>query len=320
MAYIEWFHKGKLARQQVGGKGASLSELVSAGFPVPSGFCVTADGYRHFVGAGGVAGSIKTLLAKADLSRFESSHAAAAAITALLAETPLPEDLREEIGEAYDALTAMTGLACAVRSSAISEDGANASFAGLYESYLNVRGITDVLTAVRRCYASLWSDRALRYRSRNGAGSADEVMAVVVMGLVPSEVSGIAFTAHPVTGARDLVIINSSWGLGEAIVSGRVTPDSFVVDKNSYAVLERDIFTKELAIFSHPDGGGTIERQLPPDKRSAPSLSDDQAQAVARLATQVESHYGSPQDVEWGLANRQLFILQSRPITTLHSG
>ena len=318
MTYIEWFHEGKLPRERVGGKGASLSELAGAGFPVPGGFCVNAEGYRRFVATVGIDERLEQALAGAHLETFEGVQAASHHVASLLEDAQLPDDLREEIGEAYDSLTAMTGLACAVRSSAISEDGASASFAGLYESYLNVRGVTDVLTAVRRCYASLWSERAIRYRARGGAvGAHDEAMGVVIMGLVPSDVSGIAFTAHPVTGARDLVVINSSWGLGEAVVSGRVTPDFFVIDKNSFAVLERDIFTKELAIYSHPDGGGTIERQIPADKRSVASLSDEQAQEVARLAARVEAQYGRPQDVEWGLANHQLFLLQSRPITTL---
>ena len=156
-----------------------------------------------------------------------------------------------------------------MRSSAISEDGAAASFAGLYETYLNVNGIDDVLANVQRCYLSLWSERAVQYRMRRGGG-ADEAMAVVVMGLVPSETSGIAFTAHPVTGARDCIVINASWGLGEAIVSGRVTPDMFVITKGSYALTEREIYAKELAIYPHPEGGGTIEETLTAERAEGP--------------------------------------------------
>lgn len=318
MAYIRWIHQGKLSKEEVGGKGASLSELVSAGFPVPSGFCVTAEGYRHFLAQAAIGERLGEIVRHADLHSLEGLHATSEHIRAVFNDASLPADLAAEIREAYDGLAAMTGVSCAVRSSAVNEDGAGASFAGLYESYLNVQGAEEVLRCVRRCYASLWSDRAIRYRARGGdAGGIDEAMAVVVMGLVPSDVSGIAFTAHPVTGARDLVVINASWGLGEAVVSGRVTPDSFIVDKNTFVVLERDIFTKEVAIYCHPDGGGTVERKLTNDKRAAPSLSDEQATAIARLAARVETHYGCPQDVEWGLASRQLFILQSRPITTL---
>jgi pyruvate,water dikinase len=303
MAYIEWFDEGRLPRDRVGGKGASLAELVNAGFRVPDGFCITADGYRRFVEAGGIESRLEALIEKADLSTFQGVQAASEQLQAVLEEALLPDDLREQICEAYDALVEKGTLACAVRSSSISEDGAGSSFAGLYESYLNVRGAGEVLKSVRRCYASLWSERALRYRSHRDDGSGEDAMAVVVMGLVPSEVSGIAFTAHPVTGARDLVIINASWGLGEAVVSGRVTPDSFIVDKNTFAVLERQIFT--------------VEQKIAADKRGVASLSDDQACEVARMAARVEAHYGSPQDVEWGMAHGNLYLLQSRPITTL---
>jgi pyruvate,water dikinase len=170
---------------------------------------------------------------------------------------------------------------------------------------------------VHRCYVSLWAERAVSYRAGR-TGGADEAMAVVVMGLVPSETAGIAFTAHPVTGSLDQVIINASFGLGETIVSGRVTPDSFLIEKNSFRLLEREIYAKELAVYPHPEGGGgTVEERLSPDRQRAPSLTDEQACEVARLATAVEQHYGSPQDIEWALYNSTLYLLQSRPITTL---
>ena len=316
MTYIEWLHRGRLPREQVGGKGASLSDLLAGGFLVPAGFCVTADGYRHFAEAAGLEDQVQAALASADFGTPVALATAGERVSRLVAATPLPNDLCEQIAEAYDNLTAMTGVACAVRSSAVSEDGSAASFAGLYESHLNVQGVVDVLRCVGRCYASLWSERAVRYRSTRGADS-DEAMAVVVMGLVRSETSGVAFTAHPVTGDRNQVVINASWGLGEAIVAGMVTPDSFVVQKDSGKLVEREIYPKELAIYPHPDGGGTFERHLPSEQAKAPSLSDDQAREVARVAALVESHYGSPQDIEWGLAGGQIFVLQSRPITTL---
>ena len=316
MAYIAWLHRGPLMREQVGGKGASLSELLAAGFSVPAGFCVTAEAYARFLEAGALQPVIDAALAQCDAASPQGFGEAASSISAAVAAAVLPTDLQAEISEAYDGLCAMTGLACAVRSSAIAEDSAAASFAGLYDSYLNVQGIADVLDKVRRCYVSLWSERALGYRLRRGQ-AAEEAMAVVVMGLVPAETAGIAFTAHPVTGARDQVVINASWGLGETIVSGRVTPDSFVVQKQSLALLERAIYPKELALYPHPDGGGTIERTLTPQQAQAPSLSDAQACEIARLAARVEEHYGSPQDIEWGLAHGQVFLLQSRPITTL---
>ncbi len=317
MAYVAWLHRDKLSRETAGGKGSSLSAMLSAGFAVPGGFSVTADGYRRFLSAGGLSSVIDSILNNSELDSPSGPGQASEKIVALIQRASLPEDLRQAIAEGYDELSAMTGLACAVRSSAVSEDGSAASFAGLFESYLNVIGIKDVLADVLSCYASLWSERAIRYRSKLGDVSAEEAMAVVIMGLVRSETSGIAFTAHPVTGSLDQIVINSSWGLGEAIVSGSVTPDSFVVAKESFSIVERDIFEKELAIFPHPDGTGTIEQILSPDRAAAASLTDDEACEVARLAAKVESHYGSPQDIEFGMAGGQLFLLQSRPITTL---
>jgi phosphoenolpyruvate synthase/pyruvate phosphate dikinase len=317
MAFIEWLHRGALPRELVGGKAGSLSEMLAAGFSVPLGFAITSEGYRYFEASTGVSEKLRVLSQGLDAKDFAAVRAFSAQAMELVKAAELPSELREQVAEAYDDLVSLTGVACAVRSSAISEDGAGASFAGLYDSYLNVMGIREVLSSLRECYASLWSERAVRYRALKQGDIHGEAMSVIVMGLVPSESSGIAFTAHPVTGERDRVVINSSWGLGEAIVSGRVTPDSFVVQKESLAMLERDIYEKLLAIYPHPDGGGTIERELEGDRANAPSISDEQAQFVASLASQVERHFGAPQDVEWGIAAGQIYLLQSRPITTL---
>ena len=272
---------------------------------MPPGFVVSADAYQRFLTAGGLDDAIA--------ARIEAG--AADAIPGLIRQTGLPADLEAGVRTAYDGLCAMHGLACAVRSSSVAEDGAKAAFAGLYESFLNVQGFPAVLTAIKGCYASLWSERARRYRSRQGIGT--EAMAVVVMGLAPVETAGIAFTAHPVTGALDQVVINSSWGLGEAVVGGLVTPDSFVVAKQSYTLIERQIADKELAIIPNTDSAGTVEKTLTAERAAAPSLTDDQACAVARLAVAVEEHYGAPQDIEFGSAGGDIYLLQSRPITTL---
>ncbi|HEU0074583.1 MAG TPA: PEP/pyruvate-binding domain-containing protein [Dehalococcoidia bacterium] len=317
MSYIVWMNSGKLSREEVGGKGSSLAELISAGFKVPAGFVVTADAYRHFASSTGIAGRISEALAKLDASDLAAVRHATELITGLVREMALPEDLKAEVTAAYEELSSSMGSHAAVRSSAISEDGSAASFAGLYDSYLNMVGADEVLDAVHRCYVSLWAERAVSYRAGR-TDAADEAMAVVVMKLVPSETSGIAFTAHPVTGSLDQVIINSSFGLGEAVVSGQVTPDSFLVDKNSFGLLEREIYPKELAIYPHPEGGGgTVEERLSPDRQREASLTDEQACEVARLAADVEKHYGSPQDIEWALYQGTLYLLQSRPITTL---
>ena len=314
MTYIAWMNEGKLSREQVGGKGASLSTLAAAGFNVPLGFCVTADAYRHFSVSNGLDEKIDAMMLKVDPAHPLTVSEASASIEALVAEAVLPDDLCTAVGGAYASLMARQDMACAVRSSAVSEDGAAASFAGLYETYLNIRGETDILDRLHKCYVSLWAERAVGYRARNGGGH-DESMAVVIMGLVSSETSGIAFTAHPVTGALDTVVINASWGLGEAIVSGRVTPDSFLVTKGSWQIAEREIFPKQIA--THPEGDGTVDLPVERSKQNQASLTDAQVVEVARLASQVEEHYGKPQDVEWALAGGSLYLLQSRPITTL---
>src|SRR5581483_160733 len=178
MAYIRWLHEGKLERDQVGGKGSSLSQLIDAGFTVPDGFCVTAEAYRHFAEATGIQDRIASIL-RADLSDRTALHEAARQIEALVAGAELPADVVSEIAAGYAQLTERLGEYCAVRSSAISEDGSAASFAGLYETYLNVKGADSVLENVKRCYESLWSERAIQYRMRRGGG-ADEAMAVVI--------------------------------------------------------------------------------------------------------------------------------------------
>jgi pyruvate,water dikinase len=317
MSFIDWLHHGRLNRERAGGKGASLSELAAAGFSVPAGFCIIAEGYRRFAEKAGLTGRIGASLASIDLNDRSAIRNLADMAATLIGEAPLPDDLRLEISAAYDELATSQEAAYAVRSSALAEDGANASFAGLYESYLNVGGLPDVLDCVRRCYASMWSERAIRYRSSQRGSGEREAMAVVVMGLVACETSGVAFTAHPVTGARDVVVMNAAFGLGEAIVSGAVTPDSFVVGKTDLVIREREIFDKEIAVYPHPGGAGTVEVALQGDAVSAPSLTEEQACEVARLAMRIEAHYGSPQDVEWGLVGGRIFVFQSRPITTL---
>ncbi len=314
MTYVQWLDRGVLPREVVGGKGASLSALNAAGFSVPPGFCVVADGYRHFADVSGLENEITAILGATDLSTPEGLSDASRRISDLVAATPLPQELIDDVTQAYGSLD-VSLLGSAVRSSAISEDGSATSFAGLYETYLNVVGIDEVLESIRKCYVSLWADRAVGYRAHKGV--TDEAMAVVVMSMISSETSGIAFTAHPVTGSLDQVVINSAWGLGEAVVSGRVTPDFFVIDKKTFRVVQKDIYRQEMAIYPHPGGGGTIEQSLSQEQAETPSLSDEEACEVGRLAAGVETHYGEPQDVEFGLSGGTIYLLQARPITTL---
>jgi pyruvate,water dikinase len=303
MAFVASLSDGVLSRAMAGGKGAALSDLTAAGFRVPAGFVVLASAYKYFTRASGID-------READDAARTPTRNTLERLQGRIETAPLPEDLESEIIRAYEAMG--DGVAVAVRSSATNEDSANASFAGMYESYLNLRGPGEVTNAVRRCYASLWSERAVRLRAAKGIEG--EAMAVVVMKLVPAEAAGVAFTAHPVSGDRDVLFINASFGLGEAVVSGRVTPDAFVVAKDGLEIREREVYSKDFAIVAD-EGGGT--REVTPSKAEAPSITDAQAIEVARLAIAVEAHTGTPQDIEWAYAAGDLWLLQSRAITTL---
>ncbi len=297
---------------RVGGKGASLARLSRAGLPVPSGFHVTTDAYRRFLEANDLAAR---LAATADVPDEPAAlDAASDAIRALFEAAPVPADVADAVRAAYGALP--NAPAVAVRSSATAEDLPEASFAGQQETYLNIVGADAVLDAVRRCWASLWTARAMSYRQRNAIASADVALAVVVQTLVPSEASGILFTANPVTGHRGQVVIDGAWGLGEAIVGGLVTPDHWVVDKATDGILSREIHDK--AVMTVRVAGGSRETPTPDDKRRQPSLTDDEVQRLAQIGARIEAFYGVPQDIEWAVAGGQVYIVQSRPITSLY--
>jgi len=233
---LETLHRHAVER--AGGKGANLGELIAVGLDVPPGFCVTAAAYRHTLVETSLSGAIEKVLRDVRADNPASAEAASASITALIEDLPLTDDLTQEILAAYRALGAPP---VAVRSSATTEDLPGASFAGQQATLLNVRGDDELLGAVRRCWGSLWSARAIAYRERRGFHHDQAAIAVVVQRLVPAEVSGVLFTANPVSGARDEIVINAALGLGEAIVGGLTTPDSFTLDRKTLAVRERQI-------------------------------------------------------------------------------
>jgi phosphoenolpyruvate synthase/pyruvate phosphate dikinase len=314
--YITWLDDiDATARAAVGGKAASLATMHAAGFPVPPGFAVTIEGYRRFI-EGNQIGEFD--LETDSLRDAKVAEEVSLDICGRISQCDLPDDLKTEVLLAFDKLRDRVQCrSFAVRSSAISEDSSSASFAGLYESYLNVRDAESLLHYVRACFASLWSGRALHYRTLKGLDHGREAMGVVVMELVDSVASGVAFTVNPVTGDNGQVVINSTWGLGEAVVAGIVTPDMYVVDKESLGLLSRDIYHKEVAMVPDPAGAPrTVEVRVDSARAGAPSLSDEQAIAVATLARDVEQHYGKPQDVEWAVSG-SLYLLQARPVTTV---
>ncbi|WP_436759227.1 PEP/pyruvate-binding domain-containing protein [Streptosporangium sp. V21-05] len=306
----------------VGGKAANLGVLTTAGFPVPPGLCVTTEAYRRVAERAGLEGVLAALATTAS-GDVPALNALAAKARGLVLTAPVPDDIASAVRDSADGPVA-------VRSSATAEDLPHASFAGQQDTHLNVIGADAVLDAVRRCWASLWTDRAVAYRAANGIGHDTVRLAVVVQEMVQSEVAGVMFTANPVTGRRREAVIDASPGLGEAVVSGAVNPDHFVVDTATGRITERRLGDKRLAVRSMA-GGGVEHVEAPASPTASPEsagsaestesacVTDAQLAALAALGDRVERHYGAPQDTEWAIdAGGVLWLTQSRPITTLH--
>jgi pyruvate,water dikinase len=299
-----------------GGKGASLARLAVSGLPVPGGFHVTTEAYRRFVTQAGLRELLLEAVANVTAADPATCEAAARRITPLFARGVTPEPIAEAVRAAYAALD--TGeAAVAVRSSATAEDLPELSFAGQQDTYLNIQGEARVLDAVKRCWASLWTARAIGYRARHGIAPDDVALAVVVQKLVPAEAAGVLFTAHPLTGAREQVVINAAWGLGEAVVGGQVTPDTYVVDRASGQLVERHIHDKAVMTVRTPEG--THEEAVPDERRTQAVLTPEQAAELARLGVRIEALHEGPMDVEWALQGGRFFIVQARPITGLRT-
>jgi pyruvate,water dikinase len=312
----------RLSRDDVayaGGKGANLGELTAAGLPVPDGFVVGAPAYAAFCAQTGVRDRLGELLDDVDVEDTAALEAASTTARELFDATPIPEPLRGEIVSAYEELVGADDDApVAVRSSATAEDTAETSFAGMNETFLNIRGAEAVIDAVRRCWRSLFGSRTIYYRGMNDFGQADMDIAVVVQRQLQSTRAGVMFTVNPATGERDELVIEGSFGLGEAVVSGSVSPDRYIVEKATLAIRRRELHHKDLIIEYAPDGG-TQQRALSEQEALRPVLSDEEVVAVAELGRRIERHYGFPQDTEWAFdTDGSLWMLQSRPVTTLH--
>jgi len=300
--------------ETVGGKGASLARLVNAELPVPDGFHVTTAAYKQFVAENGLQPRILTILEQVDPAQPATLEATSQAIRELFEGAEMPAAIAGAVAQAYAELAGQNPTV-AIRSSATAEDLPEASFAGQQDTYLNVKGAEAVLQEVKRCWASLWTARAIGYRARHDVDQSTVSLAVVVQELVPAEAAGILFTANPVSGARDQALISAAWGLGEAVVGGLVTPDSLTVDKASRQVLARETADKQ--VMTVRVEGGTEEQPVPEELRDAPVLNDEEAAELAQLGAQIEELYGMPMDIEWCWADGRFFIVQARPITAL---
>lgn len=269
-----------------GGKGANLGEMTRAGLPVPPGFVVTVEALQTFYRESRLAGETAALLARLDVDDPAALQVAAEALQATVREAGVPAEVRAAITEAYGELARRTGVEAplvAVRSSATVEDTAQYSFAGMFRSFVNVRGADALVQAVRECWASLFGARVLFYQAKQGLPPGEPILAVVVQKMVNADASGVMFTADPATGNRDRLVIESAWGLGEVVVGGQIQPDRFVVDKRTLEIVERVVGRKEFALVRDPATGRTERRSLPPEQAGAPSLTDDAIRALAEL-------------------------------------
>jgi len=325
-ALILWFEElRKDDVPLVGGKCANLGEMINAGIPVPPGFAVSAYAYKRFLELTGIAEKVYTIIRETvkDVNDPQQYQEASKKIRQLIESTPIPEEIEKAIREAYRKLNAKLGMAeafVAVRSSATAEDLPGSSFAGQQETFLNVRGEDDLIHYVRRCWSSLFTPRAIFYRTQRGFPHEKVLISVAVQKMVNSKAAGVMFTLHPVTGDRSKIVIEASWGLGEAVVSGSVTPDRFVVDKDTLEVLSKEIADKTVEYIRDPETGKTIHAEVPPERRKIPCLTDEEIKRLAELAKRIEQHYGTPQDIEFAIDKdlpfpENVFIVQSRPET-----
>lgn len=318
MSYLAWFDEipdGELALK-AGGKGASLCRLTRGKLPVPPGFIVTSDAFNFFMEEHGFFDRIAKTLEGIDVDNNQQLTEVAQDIRGMIVGAKICAELDEAIRSYYVKLGNSASSPVAVRSSGTTEDLDDASFAGQQETYLYVTGEDTISHYIKMCWASLYNDRAIFYRKHKGFDECGISIAAVVQRMVAAEKSGVMFTANPVMGSRDECMIEGSWGLGEAIVSGIVTPDNYVLGKDGSI---KDIFVseKETMIVRSNDGSGVEEIEVPEDKKNLQVLNEDELKGLVDLACRVERYFGKPQDLEWAIEKGELFLLQSRPITTL---
>ena len=308
-------------RPVIGGKCASLGAMTVAGLPVPPGFAVTTHAFGDSMGRDHVGPVLHKLLDDLDVNDLHALTEAAATCRRMVLDAGPSPEAEATIRDGYRQLCEQTGMhdvAVAVRSSSTAEDMPDASFAGQQDTYLWIRGADQVVNNVVHCWASLYNDRAIAYRHENGYPHAEVAMSVAVQQMVLPKAAGVAFTLNPTNGDRSTIVIDSSFGLGEPVVSGTVTPDNFMIDKVVFEITKRTVSAKELECCIDHDR--VVERPLTADRSTAPSVTDDEIKAIARLARQAEKHFGRPQDVEWAVTigvdgESTVHLLQSRPET-----
>jgi pyruvate,water dikinase len=320
MVYVKWFNE--LSKDDVniaGGKGANLGEMTKIGIPVPPGFVLTAEAYWKFLDYNNIRDKIKEILSSIDINNPSQLRKASNQIQELFIKGQIPDDLKNEILENYRGLSQMFGnepIFVAVRSSATAEDLPNASFAGEQATYLNVKGEDKLLDAVKKCWASLWTARSINYRTMMGFDHNKVALAVVIQRQIFSKKSGVMFTCEPVKNDCSKIVIESSWGLGEAIVSGMVIPDEYIVDKNTLNIVNVKINEKKIMSVYDPDSY-TKEVEVSNELKNARVLNDNEIKVLAEHGKKLEQHYGKPQDIEFAIDDTGIYIVQTRAITTI---
>ena len=315
MKLCAWFNE--ISRNDVplaGGKGANLGDMVQANLPIPPGFVVCVPAFQDVAQQFGLTTKLNEIMGSLDLNDADQLQAAEEKAKQLFEQVSINGDLRQLIVDAYQSLG--DNVPVAVRSSATAEDLAGASFAGQQETFLNVIGAEQLLKAVRQCWASLYTSQAIFYRYQKGFADYQVSMAVVVQKMVNSEKSGVIFTVDPVLRNHYQMIIEGVWGLGEGIVSGMITPDHYKVDRETYEVLYEFVPAKDKMIVKSQNGG-VATLPVPADRVSARVLTQIELCQLVDLGNKTQEHFGYPQDVEWGIESDQVYLLQSRPITSL---
>jgi pyruvate,water dikinase len=323
---VIWFENlRKTDIPSVGGKNANLGEMTNAGISVPPGFAITAYSYKKFIEETGISTKIYEIIKETvtnpnDPAQYEI---ASKKIRELIESTPMPKDVADAVKSAYEELCKKLNLKdvfVAVRSSATAEDLADASFAGQQETYLNVKGVNELLEKTVKCWSSLFTPRAIFYRTEKGFAHEKVFISVGVQKMVDSKAAGVIFTLNPVTGNTNQIVIEGNYGLGETVVSGAVTPDDFVVDKKTMKIVERRTSKKTLQYVRDPNTGKTVHQEVSAEKQEHPCISDEEVLKLAELAKHIEQHYGKAQDIEWAIDSDlpfpgNIFIVQSRPET-----
>jgi pyruvate, water dikinase len=320
--YVLWFEEYTDAdRARVGGKNSSLGTMMQAGLPVPPGFAVTTDAYETLKRDPDTRGEVIGLLSQVNHADSPGMREISNQVRKIIEQIPLEPQIEISVRHAYSQLEERCGLSevpVAVRSSATAEDLPDASFAGQQDTFLWITGADQVVEAMRRCWSSIYTDRAISYRHETGHDHDVISMSVGIQKMVDPKVAGVAFTLNPENGDRSQVAIDASWGLGEAVVSGEVTPDNFLVDKVVGEIVRRIISPKQIEY--RVENGGVAKCDVEPDRQSVPCIEDDELKAIAAMARRAERHYGCPQDVEWAIdrhlpTGENVILLQARPET-----